>query len=150
MSSGGGYQTIQLTWVSYPVLQALARLKQIMQGLSEEETMQSIAPPSAETIQITLRGRILAQLIQPDDEEIEEKTYLKKGKNQKVPVASVTFPESFYRSPLIILQFPKQMGRTPLLTLKDKKVELVVQVGKRKIKHKFKLKDMVVNGVLMI
>lgn len=146
---GAGYRWIRITWLAAPVLKAYARLNQLSQGLSDEEAMQTVAP-SPGVVQIGLRGRVLGQLIGPNDEEIEEKTYLKKKSGERIPVAKVMFADNFPRNPLIVLEFPMQIENKPILNLKDKEVQLVVQVGKRKFRPKFKLKKMVVHGVLMI
>ncbi len=144
-----GYQRVDITWMSYPVVQAMARQRQISEGLSEEEVM-GLVPQSDDTIEILLRGRVLGRLIQPNDEEIEEKTYLKKRNGEQISVSAVSFSENFRFNPWILLIFPKRVGTKPTLTLADKEVRLVVQIGNRKFKPKFKLKKMVVHGVLMI
>ena len=144
-----GYQRVEITWMSYPIVQAMARQRQISEGLSEEEVM-GLVPQNEDTIQILLRGRVLGTLIHPSDEDIEEKTYLKKKNGEQISVSTVTFSENFRFNPWILLVFPKRVGTKPTLTLADKEVRLVVQVGNRKFKPKFKLKKMVVHGVLMI
>ena len=142
---------VQFLWVSYPMLQGLARLSQIDEKLSDEQVMRRVQP-NQDTIEFYIRGRGLGMLVRPGEHaiEIEEKSYLKKKNGEKIPISKITFGNNFLTNPLIILQFPKEVGGKPIITLDDKDVRLEVQLGKRRFKPKFKLKDMVVRGVLMI
>lgn len=138
-------QPIQITWMGEPVRKAYARLSQLHKGLSDEDAMK-IASGNSEVVEIVVEGKLLNRLVAPNDQELPTKTYLQKKSGQQIPLIRATFSKDFQKNPMIFLMFPREVEGKPILTPEDKEVELVLQLGKRKVDTKFKLKDMWVNG----
>jgi hypothetical protein len=135
---------LQVTWVSDPIRKAYARAGQLA-GQGWNETGQN-----PEILQFYIQGDGLNQLIYPGDQSIKELSYLKTRKHKQVSPLQVVFREPFDREPLAVLAFPASIDGVPTVTAEDKEVEAQIQLGDGRLKVKFKLRDMIVDGVLMI
>lgn len=139
-----------ITWMAEPVRKAHARLAQLRGHLQSEEALARSIAGNPDVLQFILQGRALAHILEGGERAIQENSYLRKKSGQKIPMARAALGENFKRNPMIVLLFPAQDGEKPLLTLEDREVELIIQIGNYKLTPKFKLKDMVMGGELML
>jgi len=150
-SSGAGDEQVirqlywlQLTWVSEPIRQAYARASELA-GQSPSPLQRN-----PEILQFFVQGEGLSRLVYAGDESVLKLSYLKPRKRDPVSPIQVVFREPFEPEPLILVAFPAEIDGKPTVTLEDKDVEVVIQLGQGKLKAKFKLKDMVIDGKLVL
>lgn len=135
---------IQVIWASLPVRRAYARLAQL------EGHLEPDPPEDIGAVQFLIQGQVLAQLTGPGDEQIQERSHLRKRDGKQIPPSEVRFNPNFAENPVIILTFPAMEGEKPILTLDDRDVQLVLQIGRHRLSPRFRLRDLVVGGELAI
>jgi hypothetical protein len=80
--------------------------------------------------------------------QFKESTFLQKKNADKIPIANMVMPRS--RNEAVVLQFAREIDGKPVLATADQDVTLVIRIGEKVYKFKFKLADMVVSNTLEI
>ncbi len=135
---------VEIIWAADPVRKAYFRLARL------DGHREPVPPDNLGAVQFFIQGKVLVQMFKGDTEQMQGGTYLKKKSGERIPVAKVLVGKDFAKNPRITLLFPAQLNGRPILTPEDKDVQLVILIGNRKFTPKFKLKEMVVRGELMI
>jgi hypothetical protein len=153
--SGSGppqHQRAKLTvlWVAAPIREAHIRLDQFAGHMRDEKYWRPAVRGNPEIIQLTVAGAALAQLLMADDPRLRSATYLKTKRGKQVPVREVVFSKDCPRIPEVTLVFPARREGAPAITAEDEEAALVMPLGAHAITARFKLRDMIVRGQLML
>ena len=153
--SGSGaprHQRARLTvmWVAAPVREAHVRLDQFNGHMRDEKYWRPAVRGNPEIIQLTVAGTALAQMLTGDDPRLRSATYLKTKRGKHVPARDVLFSKDYPRIPEVTLVFPAQTDGAPSITAADEEATLVMPFGAHAITARFKLRDMIVRGQLML
>ena len=148
---GGGYEQIGpgrrplrvlvRWWSALPIRQAYTR-QQVESGKMKPEEVEQLIPQNPAEYVVQLSEMPKTAMAGASSEKVTAATYLKIGKKQRIMLQSVRMTEG--EVPDLYFVFP----RTTPIELQHKDVEFVTEVGRHKIKKKFKLKDMVYEGKL--
>ena len=85
-----------------------------------------------------------------DDPRLRSATYLKTKRGKQVPAQDVVFSKDYPRIPEVTLVFPAHTDGAPSITVADEDATLLMPLGAHTITVRFKLKDMMVRGQLML
>lgn len=152
---GGGAMSVTVRWATaLPIKQALLKLRLGEKAASPEAEKILSAPDSHYVVMMEgLRARGMQA------EALKAVTTLNRKGKAPIAAAQVQVPQAQPGGPQgqpggpqgqpggpVFFYFPK----TDPVVLEDKEVEFVTKIGQTELKHKFKLKDMVVGGNLTI
>ena len=137
-------------WVAAPVREAHIRLDQFKGHMRDEKYWRPAVRGNPEIIQLTVAGAALAQLLRADDPRLRSATYLKTKRGTQVSVQDVVFSKDYPRIPEVTLVFPAHTDGAPSITAVDEEATLVLPLGAHAITARFKLRDMIVRGQLML
>jgi hypothetical protein len=154
-SSGSGappHRQTRLTvmWVATPIREAHIRLDQFKGHMRDEKYWRPAVRGNPEIIQLTVAGAALAQLLRTDDPRLRSATYLNTKRGKQVSVRDVVFSKDYPRIPEVTLVFPAHTDGAPSITTVDEEATLVLPLGAHAITARFKLRDMIVRGQLML
>ena len=146
------HQAARLTvvWVAAPIREAHIRLDQFKGHMREEKYWRPAVRGNPEIIQLTVAGAGLAQWLRADDSRLRSATYLKTKRGKQVPARDVVFSKDYPRIPEVTLVFPAQTDGAPSITAADEEATLVLPLRGHAITARFKLRDMIVRGQLML
>ena len=146
------HQPARLTvmWVAAPIREANVRLDQFKGHMRDEKYWKPAVRGNPEIIQLTVSGAGLARLLRADDPGLLSATYLKTKRGTQVPARDVVFSKDYARNPEVTLVFPAHGNGVPSITAVDEEVTLVMPLGAHAITARFKLRDMMVRGQLML
>jgi len=142
--------TLTVMWVAAPIREAHIRLDQFKGHMRDEKYWRPAVRGNPEIIQLTLAGAALAQLLRADDPGLRSATYLKTKRGKQVPARDVVFSKDYARIPEVTLVFPAHSDGAPSITAGDEEATLVMPLGAHAITARFKLRDMMVRGQLML
>jgi hypothetical protein len=153
--SGSGpprHQRARLTvmWVAAPIREAHIRLDQFNGHMRDEKYWRPAVRGNPEIVQLTVAGAALAQLLRGDDPRLRSATYLKTKRGKQVPARDIVFSKDYPRIPEVTLVFPAHTGGAPSIAAVDEEATLVMPLGAHAITARFKLRDMIVRGQLML
>ena len=153
--SGSGaprHQRASLTvmWVAAPIREAHIRLDQLKGHMRDEKYWRPAVRGNPEIIQLTVSGAALPQLLSADEPRLRSATYLKTKLGKRVPTRDVVFSKDYPRIPEVTLVFAAQSDGVPSITPEDEEATLVMPLGAYTITARFKLRDMIVRGQLML
>ena len=146
------HQRARLTvmWVAAPIREAHVRLDQFKGHMRDEKYWKPAVRGNPEIIQLTVAGAALAGLLSADDPRLRSAAYLKTKRGKRVPARDVVFSKDYPRIPEVTLVFPAQTDGAPSITAVDEEATLVMPLGAHTITARFKLRDMIVRGQLML
>lgn len=101
-------------------------------------------------IQLTVAGAALPQLLSADDSRWRSATHLKTKRGKAMPPLDVLFSKDYPRVSEVTLVFPAHIEGAPTVTAEDDEATLVVRLGARAVTVRFKLRDMIVRGQLLL
>lgn len=149
-SASGQRARLTVMWVAAPIREAHIRLDQFKGHMRDEEYWRPAVRGNPEIIQLTVAGAALAQLLRADDPRLRSATYLKTKRGKQVPARDVVFSKDYPRIPEVTLVFPAHADGAPSITAADEEATLVMPLGAHAITARFKLRDMIVRGQLML
>lgn len=149
LSAGPG-APIYIWWYGRPVREALARRIQLTNPEATQQQMDNFLNYRSTTHYALLLTGALAGLrgaASPEGlQKLKKETYLEKKGKVRIPLDDLALP-SGPGQPLV-LRFLKQVDGRPTVTPADKEVELTTRIGPERIRARFKIADMMVNGEL--
>ena len=153
--SGSGlpqHQRVRLTviWVAAPIREAHIRLDQFKGHMLDEKYWRPAVRGNPEIIQLTVAGPALAQLLRADDPRLRSATILKTKGGKQVSAQDVIFSKDYPRISEVTLVFPAHTDGVRSITAEDEEATLVLPLGAHAITARFKLRDMIVRGQLML
>lgn len=150
--SPGTHQRAEFTviWVAAPIREAHIRLDQFNGHMRDEKYWRPAVRGNPEIIQLTVAGAALARLLGADDPRLRSATYLKTKRGKLLAVRDVVFSKDSPRIPEVTLVFPAQTDGASSITAADDEATLVMPLGVHAITARFKLRDMIVRGQLML
>ena len=149
-SGSGQRATLTVMWVAAPVREAHIRLDQFKGHMRDEKYWRPAVRGNPEIIQLTVAGAALAQLLRADDPRLRSATYLKTKRGKQVPARDVVFSKDYPRVPEVTFVFPAHVDGAPSITAVEEEATLVMPLGAHAITARFKLRDMIVRGQLML
>ncbi|HYL75026.1 MAG TPA: hypothetical protein VEU96_12525 [Bryobacteraceae bacterium] len=137
--------TLHVRWQSaLPIRQALVVSKLGHEKAGSDEARKFVAQPMPYYV-VAVAGLPHAMIARISDGQMPDltraATLVRKG---KAPIAAEGAQKIIGEPGALAFLFPK----TPAITMEDKEVEFVSKVGRLELKHKFKLKDMVIGAKL--
>ena len=146
------HQQARLTvmWVAAPVREAHIRLDQFKGHMRDEKYWRPAVRGNPEVIQLTVAGAALAQLLTTDEPRLRSSTFLKMKAGKQVAAQDVVFSKDYPRIAEVSLVFPAHTDGAPSITAADEEAMLVMPVGAHTITARFKMREMVVRGQLML
>ena len=142
--------SITVMWVAAPIREAHIRLDQFNGHMRDEKYWRPAVRGNPEIIQLTVAGTALAQMLTSDDPRLRAATYLKMKRGKRVPARDVVFSKDYPRIPEVTIVFPAHTDGAPSITAADEEATLVMPLGAHTITVRFKLRDMIVRGQLML
>ena len=154
-SSGSGpprhqRATLTVMWVAAPIREGHIRLDQFKGHMRDEKYWRPAVRGNPEIIQLTVAGAALAQSLRADDPRLGSATYLKTKRGKQVFARDVVFSKDYPRIPEVTLVFPAHTDGAPSITAADEEATLVMPLGSHVITARFRLRDMIVRGQLML
>jgi hypothetical protein len=145
------HQRARLTvmWVAAPIREAHIRLDQFSGHMRDEKYWRPAVRGNPEIIQLTVAGAALAQLLRGDDLR-PRAAYLKTKRGKQVTASDVVFSKDYPRIPEVTLVFPAHIDGAASITTVDEEATLVMPLDAHTITARFKLRDMIVRGQLML
>jgi hypothetical protein len=141
---------LTVMWVAAPIREAHVRLDQFKGHMRDEKYWRPAVRGNPEIFQLTVAGAALARLLSPNDPRLRSAAYLKTKRGKRVPARDVVFSKDYPRIPEVTLVFPAHTDGTPSITTVDEEVTLVMPLGGDAITARFKLRDMMIRGQLML
>jgi hypothetical protein len=141
---------LTVTWVAAPIREAHIRLDQFNGHMRDEKYWRPGVRGNPEIIQLTVSGNALAGFLKADDPRLPSATYLKTKRGKQVHAQEVVFSPDYPHTPTVTLVFPAHTGGAPSITALDEEAALVMPLGTRAITARFKLRDMIVRGQLVL
>ena len=141
---------LTVTWVSAPIREAHIRLDQFNGHMRDEKYWRPAVRGNPDIIQLTVASAALAQLLKADDPRLRSTKYLKTKRGKQVPAREVVFSKDYPRMPEVTFVFPAHSDDIPSIIAGDEEATLVLPVGPYTITARFKLRDMIVRGQLML
>lgn len=144
----GGADKIIINWYARPIREAVVRQMMLLFPDTPKERLDSILNHTSQFHELLVTGVSLGRSGDRNAElaNFKEKTYLEKKNKEKVPLVNLIMPRS--RDQAMTLQFARDIDGKPSVTPEDKEVTLVILIGERSYKFKFKLADMIIGDKL--
>ena len=141
---------VTVMWVAAPVREAHIRLDQLKGHMRDEKYWRPAVRGNPDIIQLTVAGPALPHLLGADNPRLRSATHLRTKRGTQLPVRDVVFSKDYPRIPEVTLVFPAQTDGVPSFTAVDEEATLVLPLGAQAITARFKLRDMIVRGQLML
>lgn len=147
---GGGATKIIVNWYARPIREAVVRQMMLMAPGTPREKLDAILNHTSRFHELLVTGLSLGRAREGSEELVrfKEKTYLEKKNKEKLPLVNVIVPRG--RDQATTLQFPREIDGKPTVTQEDKEVTLVILIGEKTCKFKFKLAEMTIADKLEI
>lgn len=147
-SRGGGATKIIVNWYARPIREAVVRQMMLLRPDTPKERLDAILNHRPQFHELLVTGLSLGRAREGSGEfaRFKEKTYLEKKNKEKLPLVNVIVPRG--RDQATTLQFPKEIEGKPTVTPEDKEVTLVILIGEKTCKFKFKLAEMTIGDRL--
>jgi hypothetical protein len=139
-----------VVWVAAPIREAHIRLDQFKGHMREEKYWRPAVRGNPDIIQLTVAGAGLAHWLTADAQRLRPATYLQTKRGKQVPAQDVVFSKDYPRIPEVTLVFPAQTDGAPSITAADEEATLLLPLPGHAITARFKLRDMIVRGQLML
>lgn len=141
---------ITVTWVALPVREAHIRLAQFQGHMRDEKYWRPSVRGNPDIIQISIGGPGVAEFLRPGEDALRAGVTLRTKRGRTLTASGVVFAAEYPRVPEVTFTFPSQMDEAPALTPADDEVTLAFPLGGSRMSARFRLRDMVRHGQLLI